>query len=152
MKRICFIIALLTWMTGVSVTAQVSHFSTFATARTGLDSDNNWKPWSDWLPMEEGHVTIDRDNMTAGIDIDSWGTHISMRIDSTAESIAGYEMPLFTYYCTTSGSGYNGKQYNIEILAYSLPESHEAEYQYTVYFTDVYSSIKFLARKIEAAE
>lgn len=152
MKRICFIIALLTCMTGASVTAQVSHFSTFATARTGLDSDNNWKPWSEWLPLTDGHFTIDRDNMSAGLDIDSWGTHITMRIDSTTESTAGYGMPLFTYYCTTYDSNYNRKQYNIEILAYRLPESHEAEYQYTVYLTDVYSSIKFLARKKEAAE
>jgi hypothetical protein len=152
MKKICFIIAALLFLSGISLTAQVSRFTTSAYSRTSLDGNDNWKPWSDWLPVTDGRFVIDRDNMRASLDIDSWGTHLEMRIDSTAEGMAGQDLPLFTYYCSLSDANYSQKQYNIEILAYRKPGEAEIQYQYTVYLTELYSSIKFLARYNEYAE
>jgi len=152
MKKICFIIASLLFLSGINLTAQVSRFTTSACSRTSLDSNDNWKPWSDWLPLADGRFVIDRDNMRASLDIDSWGTHLAMRIDSTAEGMAGPNIPLFTYYCSYTDTNYNQKQYNIEILAYRKPGDAEIKYQYTIYLTELYSSIKFLARYNEVAE
>lgn len=152
MKKICLITAWLLCLSGLTLTAQVSRFTTSAFSRTSLDSNDNWKPWSDWLPLTDGRFIIDKDNMKASLDIDSWGTHLEMRIDSTAEGMAGQDISLFTFYCSSRGTDYNQKQYNIEILAYRKPGVAEIQYQYTVYLTELYSSIKFLARYNEAAE
>jgi hypothetical protein len=152
MKKICSIIGLLLFMSGINLSAQVSSFTTSAFSRTSLDDNDNWKPWSDWLPVTDGHFVIDRDNMKASLDIGSWGTHLEMRIDSTAEGMAGQDLPLFTYYCSSPNANYSQKQYNIEILAYRKPGVTEIQYQYTVYLTELYSSIKFLARYNETAE
>lgn len=152
MKKICFITALLLCLYGITATAQVSRFTTSAFSRTSLDMDDNWKPWSDWLPLTDGQFIIDRDNMRASLDIGSWGTHINMRIDSTAEGMAGQGLPLFTFYCSSATGNYTQKQYNIEILAYRKPGETEIQYQYTIYMTDSNSSVKFLARYKEAAE
>lgn len=152
MKKICFIIASLLFLSGINLTAQVSRFTTSAFSRTSLDSNDEWNPWSDWLPLTDGQFVIDKDNMSASLDIDSWGTHLTMRIDSTAEGMAGQDISLFTFYCTLPDVNYSQKQYNIEILAYRKPGVTESQYQYTVYLTELYSSIKFLARYIEAAE
>lgn len=119
---------------------------------TSLDSNDSWKPWSDWLPVPDGHFLIDKDNMKASLDIESWGTHIEMRIDSTAEGLAGDDIPLYAFYCTSMDANYNQKQYNIEILVYRKPGDGEIQYQYTIYLTELYTSTKFLARYIEAAE
>lgn len=152
MKKILSITAVLICMSGITVTAQVSRFTTTAFSRTSLDMNDIWKPWSDWLPVADGHLLLDKDNMKASLDIDSWGTHIEMRIDSTAEGLAGQDIPLYTFYCTSMDSNYNQKQYNIEILAYRKPGVEEIQYQYTIYLTELYSSTKFLARYNEAAE
>jgi hypothetical protein len=152
MKKICFILASLLFLSGINLTAQVSLFTTSAFSRTGLDSNDNWKPWSDWLPVTDGRFVIDKDNMRASLDIDSWGTHIEMRIDSTVEGMAGQDLPLFTFYCSSTDINYSRKQYNIEILAYRKPGEAGIEYQYTVYLTELYSSIKFLARYNESSE
>jgi len=140
MKKICSIIGLLLFMSGINLSAQVSSFTTSAFSRTSLDDNDNWKPWSDWLPVTDGHFVIDRDNMKASLDIGSWG------------SMAGQDLPLFTYYCSSPNANYSQKQYNIEILAYRKPGVTEIQYQYTVYLTELYSSIKFLARYNETAE
>jgi hypothetical protein len=152
MKNNLFIIALLLCMSGITASAQVSRFTTSAYSKTSLDSNDNWKPWSDWLPVPDGYFLIDKDNMKASLDIDSWGTHIEMRIDSTAEGMAGQDIPLYTFYCTSTGVNYDQKQYNIEILAYRKLGAEEIQYQYTIYLTELYSSTKFLARYNEAAE
>lgn len=152
MKKICFIFSLLLSLSVVTLNAQVSRFTTSAFSRTSLDSNDNWKPWSDWLPVTDGRFIIDKDNMKASLDIDSWGTHLEMRIDSTAEGMAGQDISLFTFYCSLLNDSFSQKQYNIEILAYRKPEVTEIQYQYTVYLTELYSSVKFLARYNEAAE
>jgi len=152
MKKTYLVIALLICMSGISVTAQVSRFTTSAFSRTSPDMNDNWKPWSDWLPMTDGQFLIDRDNMRASLDSDSWGTHINMQIDSTAESMAAQGITLFTFYCSSLDAGYDRKQYNIEILAYKKPDVSEVQYQYTIYLTDLYSSTKFLARYEEPSE
>jgi hypothetical protein len=152
MKKTGLIITLLFCLSGLSVTGQVSRFTTSAFSRTSFDMDDNWKPWSDWLPLTDGQFIIDRDNMRASLDIDSWSTHINMRIDSTAEGMAGQDISLFTFYCSSPGANYNQKQYNIEILAYRKPGVAEIQYQYTIYLTDLNSSTKFLARYKEASE
>ncbi|MHC1733451.1 MAG: hypothetical protein AB9888_15645 [Bacteroidales bacterium] len=152
MKKILSITAVLICLSGINVTAQVSRFTTTAFSRTSLDMNENWKPWSDWLPVTDGHFLIDKDNMKASLDIDSWGTHIEMRIDSTAEGLAGQDIPLYTFYCNSMNANNNQKQYIIEILAYRKPGVGEIQYQYTIYLTELYSSTKFLARYNEAAE
>jgi hypothetical protein len=152
MKNICFIISMLLFLSGTNLIAQVSRFATSAFSRTSLDSNDEWKPWSDWLPVTDGQFVIDKDNMRANLDIDSWGTHIEMRIDSTAEGMAGQDIPLFTFYCSSASPNYSQKQYNIEILAYRKPGVEEIQYHYTVYLTELYSSIKFLARSREETE
>jgi len=152
MKNILCIITLLLCLSCISVSAQVSRFTTSAYSKTSLDSNESWKPWSDWLPVPDGHFLIDRDNMKASLDIASWGTHIEMQIDSTAESTAGHDIPLFTFFCSTQGTGYSQKQYNIEILAYRQPEVTDIKYQYTIYLTEQYSSTKFLATYDETRE
>lgn len=152
MKKICFIIALLLPLSGIIVNAQVSRFTTLAFSRTSLDSNDEWKPWSDWLPVTDGQIKIDKDNLRADLQIDSWNTHIEMKIDSTAEGMAGQDISLFTYYCSSINADYSQKQYNIEILAYKKPDVAEIQFQYTIYLTEVYSSVKFLARYNEAAE
>jgi len=152
MKKIYLIITVLACLSGINATAQVSRFTTSAFSRTSLDSKDEWKPWSEWLPVTDGHFVIDRDNMRASLDIVSWGTNIEMRIDSTAEGMAGQDIPLFTFYCSSINADNSQKQYNIEILAYKKPGEAEIQYQYTVYLTELYSSVKFLARYDEAQE
>lgn len=136
----------------ITLNAQVSNFATSAFSRTSLDANDNWKPWSDWLPVTDGHFTIDRDNMRASLDIDSWGTHIQMQIDSTAESMAGQDITLFSFFCSTRGASTNQKQYNIEVMAYRKPGIDEIQFQHTIYLTDSYSSTKFLASYKEVTE
>lgn len=152
MKKTCFITVLLFCLSAITATAQVSRFTTSAFSRTSLDNNDEWKPWSDWLPLTDGHFKIDKDNMRASLDIESWGTHIELQIDSTAEGMAGQNMPLFTYYCSSVNTDSGQKQYNLEILAYKKPGVAETQYQYTVYLTELYTSIKFLARYNEASE
>jgi len=152
MKKIYLIITVLACLSGINATAQVSRFTTSAFSGTSLDSNDEWKPWSEWLPVTDGHFVIDRDNMRASLDIESWGTNIEMRIDSTAEGMAGQDIPLFTFYCSSINADNSQKQYNIEILAYKKPGEAEIQYQYTVYLTELYSSVKFLARYDEAQE
>ncbi|MGE5349657.1 MAG: hypothetical protein ACM3NP_10310 [Actinomycetota bacterium] len=113
---------------------------TVAFSKTNLDNSENRKPWSDWLPVTDSRFIIDRDNMRATPDIGSWGTHINMQIDRTAEGVAGQDISVFTFYCSSLTADYDRKLYNIEIPAYRKPGVAEVQYQNTVCLTDSSSS------------